>query len=85
MPPHSACGSKTISSQKPAPKSKENKSESTAAEIIDIMKPGSGDKSIELGDFIPVVELDKIGSTGRRKNMPPPDTPGQIVPTYAPY
>ena len=47
-----------------------------AAEIIDIMKPGSGDENIKLGDSAPVVELDKIDSTCRRKNMPPPDTPG---------
>ena len=48
------------------------------------MKPGSGDENIELGVSVPVVELNKIDSTGRRKNMPPPDTPGQIVPTYVP-
>ena len=50
-----------------------------AAEIIDITKPGSGDENIKLGDSVPVVELDKIDSIGRWKNMPPPDTPGLIV------
>ena len=54
-----------------------------AAEIIDITKPGS-DENIELGDSVPVVELDKINSIGRWKDMPPPDTPGLIVPAYAP-
>ena len=68
MPPQGAHSLKIISSLKPALKSKKKKSESTAAEIIDITKPESGDKNIELGDFIPVVELDKINSTGRRKN-----------------
>ena len=53
-----------------------------AAEIIDIMKPGS-DENIELEDSAPVVELDKINLIGRWKNMPPPDTPGLIVPAYA--
>ena len=48
------------------------------------MKPGSGDENIKLGNSIPVVELGKIDSIGRWKNMPPPDTPGQIVPAYAP-
>ena len=75
---------KAISSLKPAPNSKKKKSESTAAEIIDIMKPESGDKNIKLGDSIPVVELDKISLTGRRKDIPPPGTPQQTVPTYAP-
>ena len=46
------------------------------------MKPGSGDENIKLGDSLPVVELDKIDSIGRWKNMPPPDTPGLIVPAY---
>ena len=55
-----------------------------AAEIIDIMKPGSHDENVKLGDSVPVVELDKIDSIGRWKNMPPPDTPGLIVPAYAP-
>ena len=54
-----------------------------AAEIIDIMKPGS-DENIELGDPVPVVELDKIDSVGRWKDIPPSDTPGLIVPAYAP-
>ena len=58
--------------------------EGMAAEIIDIMKPGSGDENIKLGDSVPVVELDKIDSIGRWKNMPPPDTPGLIVPAYVP-
>ena len=53
-----------------------------AAEIIDITKPGSGDENIKLGDSVPVVELDKINSIGRWKNMPPLDTPGLIVPVY---
>ena len=55
-----------------------------AAEIIDIMKPGSVDENIEFGDSVPIVELDKINSIGRWKNMPPPDTPGLIVPVYVP-
>ena len=63
--------------------SKKKKSEGTAAEIIDITKPGSGNENIELGDSVPVVKLDKIDSIGRWKNMPPPDTPGLIVPAYA--
>ena len=54
-----------------------------AAEIIDIRKPGS-DENIKLGDSVPVVELDKIDSIGRWKDMPPPDTPRLIVPAYAP-
>ena len=48
------------------------------------MKPGSGDENIQLGDSVPVVELDKIDSIGRWKNMPPPDTPGLMVPAYVP-
>ena len=63
---------------------KEKKSEDMAAEIIDIMKPGSGDEKIKLGDSVPEVELDKINLIGRWKNMPPPDTPGLIVPAYVP-
>ena len=55
-----------------------------ATEIIDITKPGSGDENIKLGDSVPVVELDKIDLIGRWKNMPAPDTPGLIVPAYAP-
>ena len=31
-----------------------------------------------------MVELDKIDSIGRWKDIPPPDTPGLIVPAYAP-
>ena len=54
-----------------------------AAEIIDIMKPGS-DENIKLGDSVPVVELDKLNSIGRWKDIPQPDTPGLIVPAYAP-
>ena len=54
-----------------------------AAEIIDIMKPGS-DENIELGDSVPVVELDKINSIGRWKDIPPPDTPRLIVPAFTP-
>ena len=49
-----------------------------AAEIIDITKPGS-DENIKLGDSVPVVELGKINSIGRWKDIPPPDTPN-----YAP-
>ena len=64
-------------------KSKKKKSEGTAAEIIDIIKPRS-DENIKLGDFVPVVELDKIDLIGRWKDVPPPDTPGLIVPAYAP-
>ena len=62
---------------------KKKKSEGTAAEIIDITKPGI-DENIKLGDSVPVVELDKIDLIGRWKDMPPPDTPGLIVPAYAP-
>ena len=68
---------------KSALKSKKKKSEGMAAEIIDIMKPGS-DENIELEDSVPVVELDKIDLIGRWKDIPPPDTPGQIVPAYTP-
>ena len=35
-------------------------------------------------ETVPVVELDKINSIGRWKVIPPPDTPGLIVPAYAP-
>ena len=83
MPLQGARDSKITSSQKSALKSKKKKSEGTAAEIIDIMKPGS-DEKIKLGDSVPVVELDKIGLIGRWMDMPPPDTPGLIVPAYAP-
>ena len=65
-------------------KVKEKESEGMATEIIDIMKPGSGDENIKLRDSVPVVELDKINLIGRWKNMPPPDTPGLIVPAYVP-
>ena len=54
-----------------------------AAEIIDIMKPGS-DENTELGDSVPMVELDKINLIGRWKDIPPPDTPRLIVPAFAP-
>ena len=83
MPPQGAQGSKITSSPESAVKSKKKKSEGIAAEIIDIMKPGS-DENIELGGSVSVVELDKINSIGRWKDMPPPDTPGLIVPAYAP-
>ena len=84
MPPQGAHGSKATSSPKSALKLKRKKSEGRAAEIIDITKPGSGDENIKLGDSVPVVELDKVDSIGRWKNMPPPDTPGLIVPAYVP-
>ena len=83
IPPQGAHGLKTTSSLKSALKSKKKRSEGMAAEIIDITKPGSGDENIKLGDSVPVVELDKIDSIGRWKNMPPADTPGLIVPAYA--
>ena len=83
MPPQGAQGSKTVSSPKSTSKSKKKKSEGMAAEIIDITKPGS-DKNIELGNPVPVVELDKIKLIGRWKDKPPPDTPGLIVPVYTP-
>ena len=47
-------------------------SEGTTAELIDISKPGS-DENIELGDFISVVELDKIDSPHRSKVIPSSD------------
>ena len=47
------------------------------------MKPGS-DENTELGDPVPVVELDKIDLIGRLKDIPPSDTPGLIVPACAP-
>ena len=53
------------------------------AEVIDIMKPGS-DENIELGDPVPVVELDKINSIGRLKDIPSSGTQGLTVPAYAP-
>ena len=36
------------------------------------------------GGTLPVVELDKIHSTEGREDMPLPDAPGPIIPTYAP-
>ena len=62
------------------------------------MKPGSDEANIqprhttdqELQDSVlpgetsPVVELDKIDSTEGGEDMPPPDAPGPIIPTYAP-
>ena len=90
---------KTTSSPKPAPKSKKTKkSEGTAPEVIDITKPGSDKVNIqlryakdqELRDFIlpgeasPVVKLDKIDQAEAGEDMPPPDAPGPIIPTYAP-
>ena len=47
------------------------------------MKPGS-DENIELRDPVPVVELDKIDSIGRLKDVPLTDTLGLTVPAYAP-
>ena len=82
MPLKGACGLKTTSSPKSALKSKK-KSEGTAAEIIDITELGS-DENIELGDPVPVVELDNIDLVGRWKDIPPSDTPGLMVPAYAP-
>ena len=52
-----------------------------AAEVIDIMKPGS-DENIKLGDPVLVVELEKIDSIGRLKDISPSDTPELIVPAY---
>ena len=40
--------------------------------------------SILPGETLPVVELDKIYSAEGRRNMPPPDAPGSIIPTSAP-
>ena len=73
---------KTTSSPKSASKSKK-KLEGTIAEVIDIMKPGS-DENIELGDPVPVVELDKIDSISRLKDIPLSDALGLTVPAYAP-
>ena len=64
-------------------KSRKKKSEGTTAEVIDIMKPGS-DENIKLGDPVPVVELDKIDSIDRLKDVPSTDTRGLTVPAYAP-
>ena len=71
MPPKGACGS--------APKSKKKKSEGTTAELIDILKPGSNE-NIELGDSVPVVELNKINSPHMSKVIPSSDTQGLTVP-----
>ena len=71
MPTQGACES--------ALKSKKKKSEGTTAELIDISKPGS-DENIELGDSVPVVELDKIDSSHRSKVIPSSDTQGPTVP-----
>ena len=71
MPPWGARGS--------APKSKKKKSEDATAELIDISKPGS-DENIELGDSIPVVELDKIDYPCRSKVIPSSDIWGPTVP-----
>ena len=83
MPPQGARGLKTTSSLKSASKSKKKKSEGTTAEVIDITKLGS-DENIELGDPVPSVELDKIDSIGRLKDIPSSDTLGLIAPVYAP-
>ena len=47
------------------------------------MKPGS-DENIELGEPVPVVELDKIDLIGRLKDIPLSDTLGLIFPAYRP-
>ena len=83
MPLQGAQGLKVTNSPKSASKSKKKKSEGMAAGIIDIMKPGS-DENLKCGDSVPVVELDKIHSIGRWKEMPAPDNPGLIFPAYAP-
>ena len=83
MPPRSPCGLKATSSPNSALKSKKKKSEGWTAEIIDITKPGS-DENIKLGDPVPVVELDKIDSISRLKDVPLTDTLGLTVPAYAP-
>ena len=82
MPPQGTHGSKTTSSPKSASKSKK-KSEGTTAEVIDIMKPGI-DENIKLGDPVPVVELDKINSIGRLKDISSSDALGITIPAYAP-
>ena len=71
-----------LSSLKFASKSKK-KSEGTTAEVIDITKLGS-DENIKLGDPVPMVELDKINSIGRLKDIPSSDALGLTVPAYAP-
>ena len=70
MPPKGTRGS--------ALKSKK-KSNSTTAELIDILKPGN-DENIKLGDSIPVVELNKIDSPHRSKVNSSSDTWGPTVP-----
>ena len=75
--------SKTTSFPKFALKSKKKKSEGTTAEVIDITKLAS-DENIELGDPVPVVELDKIDSIGRLKDIPSSDALELTVPAYAP-
>ena len=82
MPPQDSPGLKTTSFPKSALKSKK-KSEGMTGEVIDIMKPES-DENIELGDPVPIVELDKIDSIGRLKDVPLSDTLGLTVPAYAP-
>ena len=64
-------------------KSKKKKSEGTTAEVIDITKLGS-DENIKLGDPVPDIELDKIDSIGRLKDIPSSDALGLTVPAYAP-
>ena len=82
-------GSKTTGSPKRSSKSKKKRTEDTAPEVIDITKQGSGKANMELWDFVllggtsPVVELDIIYSTEGVEDMPPPDAPGPIIPTYA--
>ena len=71
-----------LSSLKFASKSKK-KSEGTTAEVIEITKLGS-DENIKLGDPVPMVELDKINSIGRLKDIPSSDALGLTVPAYAP-
>ena len=89
-PKRSTHSLKATSSPKQALKSKKKRSEDTAPEVIDITKQGSGEANIELRDFVlhgensPVVELDNIHSTEGGGDMPPPDAPGHIIPTYAP-
>ena len=90
---------KTTSSPKPTLKSKKTKkSDGTTPEVTDITKPGGDEVNIQLrhakdqelqdsilpGETSPVVELDKINSAEGGRDMPPPDAPGPIIPTYAP-
>ena len=69
MPPKGSRGS--------APKSKKKKSEGATAELIGI---SGSDENIELGDSIPVVELDKIDSPYRSKFVPSLENHGWTVP-----